>query len=292
MSRVRTFGSKGGSLSKDRPAQPFSRVPFNVKPAKHPQRQSMVRSRGFKFALVSGIAAYLADVTDVIIPESGQGSLGPVLVPVGHAHPDYRSHPLFLAHMQRFIAALLGHDIHFKFPHIWNTKGETLRKALADVPRRTSWRETRSCWWNQRWVSVDARFLQCGVCAACMLRRLSVHSAGETEPDESYIWRNLKVSEFELGATPSLRRPRKAFLPYAIAGALHMDHLASMTKSPEAQDIVKRNALVLSRVLEKPAALVQPRLSRMLERHSEEWRSYVGSLGSQAFIRRWAQVST
>jgi hypothetical protein len=124
-----------------------------------------------------------------------------------------------------------------------------------------------------------------------MLRRLSVHSAAETEPEESYIWRNLKVSEFEAGAAPSFRRPKKAFLPYAIAGTLHMDHLANMMKSPEARDVVKRNALLLSRVLKKPLALVELRLARMLERHSEEWGRYVGSLGSQTFIRQWAQIS-
>lgn len=193
--------------------------------------------------------------------------------------------------MERFIASLLGHDLHFKFPHIWNTKGETLREALVGRGPETSWRETWSCWWNQRWVSVDARLRQCGVCAACMLRRLSVHSAAETEPEESYVWRNLKVGEFEAGAAPSFRRPKKAFLPYAIAGTLHMDHLANITKSPEAREVVKRNALLVSRVLKEPAAVVEPRLTRMLDRHSEEWGRYVGSLGSRTFIRQWAQTS-
>ena len=124
-----------------------------------------------------------------------------------------------------------------------------------------------------------------------MLRRLSVHSAGETELDEAYIWSNLQASEFEAGATPSFRRPKKAFLPYAIAGTLHMDHLAHMTKSPEARDIMKRNALLLSRVLKKPVALIEPRLARMLDRHSEEWGSYVRSLGSPTFIGQWARIS-
>jgi hypothetical protein len=120
---------------------------------------------------------------------------------------------------------------------------------------------------------------------------MSVHSVAETEPDEAYIWRNLKVSEFEAGATPSLRRPKKTFLPYAIAGTLHMDHLANMTKSPEAREVVKRNALLLSRVLKKPVAVVESRLVCMLDRHSEEWGSYVGSLGSQTFIGQWARIS-
>ncbi len=53
-------------------------------------------------------STYLAGASRVIVPESGQGALGPALVPVGQAYVDYRSHPLFTERMERFLAALLG----------------------------------------------------------------------------------------------------------------------------------------------------------------------------------------
>ena len=42
----------------------------------------------------------------IFVPESGQGALGPVLVPVGQAYADYRNHPLFMARMTVLLDAL------------------------------------------------------------------------------------------------------------------------------------------------------------------------------------------
>ena len=69
---------------------PFAAVPYRVSYGKKGFLETSVRSRGFKFALLSGIAAYLSQSRLVIVPESGQGALGPVLVPVGQAYEDYR----------------------------------------------------------------------------------------------------------------------------------------------------------------------------------------------------------
>src|SRR3546814_7836085 len=71
--RVRV-GSKSWDRSRDKNRrEPFTTVPYDV-PCDMPNREASSRSRGFKFALISGIAAYLADAEEIIIPESGQGS--------------------------------------------------------------------------------------------------------------------------------------------------------------------------------------------------------------------------
>ena len=127
------------------------------------------------------VVAYLAGAREVIVPESGQGALGPSLVTAGQAYPDYRSHPLFTARMEKFIEALLGYRVRYAFPQIWQTKGETLRQFIEACPE-DGWASTRSCWQSQRHVSVDGRKRQCGICAACMLRRMSVHAAGLFPP--------------------------------------------------------------------------------------------------------------
>jgi hypothetical protein len=90
---------------------PFTSVPYQVTPGVGESTESSARSRGFKFALISGLAAYLAKANQVIVSESGQGSLGPVLVTVGQAYEDYRTHPLFTERMEKFLGALLNHQV-------------------------------------------------------------------------------------------------------------------------------------------------------------------------------------
>src|SRR6185312_14453247 len=101
--RVR-LGSKirdGKALSRQR--HPFTSVPYRIRRDERPFAESSARSRGFKFAVLSGLAAYLSGASDIIVPESGQGALGPALVTVGQGYEDYRSHPLFCERMEAFL---------------------------------------------------------------------------------------------------------------------------------------------------------------------------------------------
>ena len=84
-----------------------------------------------------------------------------------------------------------------------------------------SWNTTWSCWQQNRHSSVAGRKRQCGVCAACFLRRLSVHAAGLEEVPETYVWENLSARSFEAGAASAFSRITTAHREYAIAGALH-----------------------------------------------------------------------
>jgi len=82
---------------------PFAFVPYRVRYGARGSVETSARSRGFKFALLSGVAAYLSQAQQVVVPESGQGALGPVLVPVGQGYEDYRNHPLFTDRMGRIL---------------------------------------------------------------------------------------------------------------------------------------------------------------------------------------------
>lgn len=90
-----------GKKSLDRPrdaggrALPFTTVPYKVQSGGNAFSEASARSRGFKFAILSGMAAYLANAQRIIVPESGQGALGPTLVTVGQAYDDFRNHPAF-----------------------------------------------------------------------------------------------------------------------------------------------------------------------------------------------------
>lgn len=293
--RVRLSSRSIASERAGRRREPFTLVPFSVREGDHTFHESSMRSRGFKFAILSGLAAYLAKADQVIVPESGQGALGPTLVPVGQAHVDYRSHPLFTSRMEKFLDALLHYRIHYVFPQIWSTKGETLRKFVDECKDACSsdWVSTRSCWQQSRQVSVDHRKRQCGICAACMLRRQSVHAAGLVEPQDAYVWEDLSASEFESGAAALFRRSRitPALRDYAVAGILHLDHMAAIRHSPASASTLAVRASRLGQVCDIPEAEAQQRLVRMLQQHETEWKNFVSSLGPNSFVRRWAASS-
>jgi hypothetical protein len=252
-----------------------------------PNREASSRSRGFKFAVISGIAAYLTDAQEIVIPESGQGAIGPALITAGHAYPDYRNHPLFTMRMEQFLKALLGHDARFSFPRIWNTKGETLREFIA-LSTEDNWSSTRSCWRNNQWSSVNGKLRQCGVCAACMLRRISVHAAGRVEAPDVYVCTDMMASTLDKAIDPAFKRRSPVFREYAIAGALHMDHLAEMS-NPDASHLLKRHALFLGHALGLEPHTAAEKLATLLTRHAKEWLSYLDSVGANSFIKQWAQ---
>ena len=267
--------------------QPFTAVPYKIRRGKQPFVESTARSRGFKFSMLSGLAAYLAKANKVFVPESGQGALGPSLVTVGQAYEDFRNHPRFTRKMSVFLKALLGHDIAFEFPRLWFTKGETLAAYAASNGHSPEWNIKRSCWQDNRQVSVDGHRRQCGICAACMLRRLSLHAAKLSEPKENYVWENLSAAEFKKGVAPGFDKITKAQRNYAIAGALHLDHLASLRHAPHFTQSMDFHAFQISGAMGLPEKEVHAKLDRLLTQHETEWKNFMDSLGPKSFIANW-----
>lgn len=282
--RVRVGKKKWDRLVGYNGKEPFTTVPYSVA-CKKSDRESSARSRGFKFSLITAIAAYLADAEKILIPESGQGAIGPALITVGHGYPDYRNHPLFTIRMAKFINALLGTQIRFIHPRIWYTKGETLRASIS-LSGGSDWLTTRSCWRGNNWTSVNGKLRQCGVCVACMLRRVSVHAAGLVEPPETYITTDMSAKTLDEAMDKDFTRHCSAFREYAIGGILHMDHLADMAKSG-ANGLVQRHATLIAPDLDLPSKDAETLLRDLLRRHAEEWRSYLNSLDTHSFVKRW-----
>jgi Queuosine biosynthesis protein QueC len=274
--------------------EPFTCVPYKVRAGEHAFVESSARSRGFKFALISGLAAYLVKASQVIVPESGQGALGPALVTVGQAYEDYRSHPVFTQRMETFLEALFGHHVRFAFPRLWSTKAETLRTFVADCAGGPSWAKTWSCWQQNRHVSVDGKKRHCGICAACMLRRLSIHAAGLEERPDAYVWENLGATSFEGGAAGNFDRKKITgkLKDYAIAGALHLDHLAGLRASPANARTLALTAFQVSRALNRPEQEIWTKLDRLLSQHENEWRAFMSSLGALSFVTKWAVAAS
>ena len=261
-------------------------VPYEVKLEKRARRESSARSRAFKFAVVTGIAAALAQVDRIVVTESGQGALGPVLAVTGQGYPDYRVHPAFTARMERLFHALLEKKVHFEYPRLWSTKGQTL--AEANALGSFDWVDTRSCWQSSRQTGFQGRRRQCGVCAACILRRMSMHAANLAEPPSTYVWENLSAATIQAGAVAGFSNHTSAMEEYAIAGVLHLDHLAEMADGNFFEAMLSRTAGELSRALQQSQQETLQKMKTLLAQHRSEWQGFLASLHSESFVRQIA----
>lgn len=272
--------------------KPFAKVPYSIRPIGRRFSESSGRSRGFKFAVTSMIAAYLAKAPRIYVPESGQGALGPALTTVGQIHPDYRTHPYFLRKMENFFNALLGWRPHFAFPRLWNTKAQT----LADYVKLTStppeaWQTTKSCWQQSGQSSVGGKKRQCGICAACMLRRLSVHAAGLEEPKDTYVWENLSAPSLEEGCSEEFKKSgvTEKMKDYAIAGTLHLKHLAEIRSSAGDTKALGHEIGRIAYSCNLSREETADNLQAMLKQHEREWSAFLGSLAQESFINQWVR---
>jgi hypothetical protein len=119
---------------------------------------------------------------------------------------------------------------------------------------------------------------------------MSIHAAGFTEPKETYVWEDLGVETFDEGAAPSFPKTKITgkLRQYAIAGALHLDHLAGLQASRADAPTLELNVFQLSRSLGIPEADVRTKLNRLLSQHEIEWKEFVHSLGKTSFVAKWA----
>jgi hypothetical protein len=114
-----------------------------------------------------------------------------------------------------------------------------------------------------------------------------VHAAGLEEDKGIYLWENLGAESLDAAAPAGLKRIETAQRHYALAGTLHLDHLAWLKKSPLGASVIQTNVVRLAESLKKPAAEVQSNLESLLSQHEKEWKSFVISLPPASFVRRW-----
>ncbi len=267
--------------------QPFDRLPFDVKVK--PDGEYSARSRGFIFAAVTAIASHLSNVSRIIVPESGQGALGPVLLPLLNIYPDYRNHPTFFRRMERFIKALLGVDLTYEQPRLWYTKGQTITAFLEKPgvnPQQVI--ETRSCWQQRANVRLGGKVRQCGVCAACLLRRMSLHAADVVEPSERYVIADLKAARFS-DALPNEKsfRATSTLYDYGYMGARHLQQLADMASLSDVA--LRPYAFQIAEAIGSSVDNVTGKLRGMLIKHSEEWAAFKMHQGDNSFLQLWTK---
>ncbi|KIH77535.1 Queuosine biosynthesis protein QueC [Geoalkalibacter ferrihydriticus] len=267
--------------------RPFDRIPFDAKP--RPSPESSVRSRGFKFAAITAIAGQLSGVSKIIVPESGQGALGPVLVPLHNIYSDYRNHPTFFRRMEKFLDALLEYSVIYKQPRLWFTKGQTISAFLAQTGRpEKDLFDTRSCWQTRHNVQVDGKRRQCGICAACLLRRMSMHAAGVVEPDDTYAFANLMTTDFKDALPQNFHgKPTKSIIEYGSVGSRHLQQLSELAAQPD--NILLRDAFEISRATGMSQQETMTKLKTLLSKHSQEWFDFINAQGEKSFLHIWTK---
>lgn len=262
----------------------FTQIPFKVEGYRG--YESSFRSRGFQFAALTAIAAQLSSLSRIIVPESGQGALGSVLLPLHNIYVDYRNHPTFFRKMERFIKALQGYRVRFEQPRLWSTKGQTLSAFLGIAGKSEKHlTDTHSCWQTRRVVNVGGR-KQCGLCAACLLRRLSLYAAGVNEPLTTYVVSDLTASDAgdALSVIPQ-KVDRNIMVEYGSVGARHLQHLADMSGLPD--DDLRMHASEIAAAIGESYEEVLMKLRKMLVTHAEEWRAFLFAQGEQSFLKSW-----
>ncbi len=262
----------------------FDRIPFKVQGSRG--RESSFRSRGFLFAAITAVAAHLAKIDRIVVPESGQGALGPAFLPPHGVHRDYRNHPAFFRKMETFLSASLDSHARFEQPRLWSTKAQTL-VAFLQIPKREQLHltDTRSCWQQRSIVNVGRR-RQCGLCAACLLRRMSLHAAGVCEPRNVYVVSDLSANSIAVALVNiSSGVDRQIMIEYGTAGFRHFQHLAEMA--------VWNDRKIRVHVSQVAAALgatnheTNHNLRKLLEQHASEWAAFVAFQGKQSFLLKW-----
>ena len=269
--------------------KPSWKIPYKVDYGRKKSIEASARSRGFSFAMLSSIAALFCDSKKIIMTESGQSALGPVLVPVGQTYEDYRSHPRFTKYMEAFISVLFDHEVEFCFPRLWHTKGETLNEFLSSGGKYTDLLDTNSCWRDARHTSVKGNKRQCGICAACLLRRMSMLACRCREPNEKYVWSDLSAALFEEGidTDATIRNIGGTNLEYAVAGTQGLNNLAKLRHSQKKHAEIRSHSYHLSRELGIPKDETHIKLDRLLKQHEEEWGEFIESLGPKSFVTQW-----
>ena len=247
-------------------------------------REPSYRSRAFAFGVVAGIAAHQLRAKQIYVAESGQGSLGPWLSPVGNEAPDVRMHPSFTARLSAFLNQLFETSLSHMHPRLWHTKGETLkeldRRGLAG-----EWWRTWSCARDERHVFLDERRIQCGVCGGCLLRRQSVHAAGLKDNPEAYLWNDLRASMLSQATIRRTTRPNDEH--QAQCAVLEMDQFGRIACDTERIAIAAEE---LSPFVNQDAELVVTQLQRLIAAHATEWQSFHSDLGPQSFVNQWLDI--
>ena len=148
-------------------------------------------------------AAAARGLSEIFICENGVLSLN---VPISDARKGTRStrhaHPLYLRYFNQMIDELYGRRFSVRNPFFYWTKREEV-ELLGCADLQTMIRDTVSCWGYPNLTIRYKDSNHCGTCIPCLVRRVSMITAGFEDADDRYA---LDVFDVGLEIEPSQRR--------------------------------------------------------------------------------------
>jgi len=263
-------------------------IPVRIRPGQHPE--PTFRTRTFVFGVLAALAAHLSNANRVVIPENGQGSLGPSLVPVGSEWLHRSSHPGFTSRLAIFLNLLLGADIRFEHPHLWNTKGQVLQRVVENG-LLLGWKKSISCGRDQRHVSGPNGRIHCGICGGCLLRRMSLFAAGIDASGERYHWTDLNAGTIAKSMRPDATHPTSPNdIDIGIHNALALEFLARAAELPADHSTFRQAAFDIAYPDGAATTNHLSALRSLILRHRDEWRGFTGHLGPSSWLRDLLKV--
>jgi 7-cyano-7-deazaguanine synthase in queuosine biosynthesis len=262
----------------------FAQIPFSVT-VPNGGAESSFRTRAFQFASLTAIVAQIANFSRIVVPESGQGILSPAMLPLHRVYADYRNYPLFFRKMERFISVLLRHTVSYEQERLWSTKGQTMCDFLKLPEKSPEYLiSTRSCWQSRHVVNQGWQ-RQCGLCAACILRRFSLQRAGIVEPEGTYVVRDLTASEAKDALRMVPDKQMENMLAYGIAGVRHFQQFAELSRQPD--EALKLHTINLAAAVGLPEDECRANLRSLLSAHASEWTEFISAQGKNSFLWNW-----
>lgn len=163
-------------------------VPFEMSsPSKLVRsEENSQRSRAFLFVAVGAAIADGFGVSELEMFESGVGAINvPLLAGMEGSQATRGSHPHFLRLVSELLTLVVSRPFHVVLPFMTKTKGE-LVASLSRSDLRQIANDTCSCPSFPVRVPQIGRQQSCGVCAACLFRRLAMHTACIEEDSGDY----------------------------------------------------------------------------------------------------------
>ena len=225
------------------------------------KEESSQRSRVFLFTGIGGVAAWMTGASAVEMYESGVGAVNfPLLAGMEGSQATRSCHPAFLRQMSEILSIAAGREIHFNLPFFHMTKGEIVESPSQERLCHIA-ASTVSC---AHYPLRHRERKACGVCPACIFRRVAMHAAGIAEPDATYQVDILAQS----GITNRLRAKH---VKYLYAFLLQVDVLADLDRG-EIPNRLRRH-LLQTGVVERGESL-QPYVD-LYRRYRQQWLGFV-----------------
>jgi 7-cyano-7-deazaguanine synthase in queuosine biosynthesis len=233
--------------------------------------ESSQRTRAFVHVTMGAIAARVAGAEKLMLFENGFGALNLACDSAQIGSQNSRgTHPVFLRRMAEFIAGVFEQPFAVENPYGFATKAEMLLPN-ADGSFNRLFQKSFSC---DRYPNYPHKAPQCGRCASCLVRRMSLHAAGLPDDPSGYTFDIFAGKPFsQLRDVELLAQVKLAVQAEALAERLYAD--APWERLTEMWPELLRAETELNRPDFKLA------VSTLLKRHVTEWRAFSAAAHSR-----------